>query len=642
MALQAGITDANLKKILRELYEQNKLTEEDFQLSESDVVQFFNPDQALDETIRLWRTMIEENFPVHVFALDPQVDEQNVYDAFNRRREMQLALAISVTRGRMALNQRLALSRQLALDISTIDLNRTVVAFSHDNDTFGWYFRPRVQAPPTESTNVGAFARTLWSTGPTECYDLRNRELEPGMRECEVLIVMPSFVTQVDFDVTTNWEKLARPGVTKRSYEEMIALGRRIHELRSGMCQVCDQDCFRPGDYERLMSRVEQLEKMLGMQTQTVNVPYEYEVSGTDLFDTGDVHLRPVLYDYYGLNFVEAGSELDAHVFLTGKNFHPSLTHVIVGGSESHTLTSATATPEVEVINRGLLQVKIKKLNDKLSDDGQFTVRVGTPSGLSDPLIIKSKPAKSTTKTGFDLKKATVWNAVVCDGCNFKGAQHGFGFTTGLATTLPLKYEPANQPLLPPVPGQQQAWAVARLTAKDSDGKEVKFSTPRGEESSVDTERLEFVLDKLEIPLNIMDRMGDPVEDDLQSKIEEALQKYPPLNHGKAFEISVDVYVKFSDWPAEKLLSPIKIKVDALTVCDDCNVAATGPPSPLSSNSTTTWSGSSTDERSQMQETIPHPSEENASIERVPIEVRSGGEISTSPQFKIRQPGPPR
>lgn len=505
--------------------------------------------------------MIEENFPIHVFALDPQVEEQNVYDAFNRRLELQLALAIGVAQRRFGLSQRLAMSRQLELEMATIDLNRTAVAFTHGNDTFGWYFRPRVQAPPTESTNIGALVRTLWSTGPTEHYDMKHRKLEPGIRECEALVAMPSFVTQVDFDITTNWEKLHKPGATKRSYEEMIALGSRIHTLRQQLYAVTDQDCYRPGDFSRLASRVEQMEKMLALQTHSVNVPYEYEISGTDLFDTGDAHLRPVLHDFHGLEYVKEGIKEEVHVFLTGKNFHPTLTHVIIGGSESH----STVPGEVEVISRELLQVKIKTLNKELSDK-EFVVRVGTPAGLSGPLTIPGKRT-SPKKTGFGLSEEPKWLGTLCNICDAAFCRTTrFTLHGQLPDQLVISYEPKYQPLLPSMqrPGVI-GWAVVRFTGKDSDGKAVKFLNSK-DPSYVDTEPLPIYFEdgKLTIPVRVNHRVpgrGPRFPRYMQDGIEEALSLMPPEHGGKPVELEGKIYAKFDQWPVTEFLTPIKISV---------------------------------------------------------------------------------
>ena len=400
IAVQSGILNQNLKRILRELNLRGKLN------APPEVIEgacFHSPAQS-QNTGPLWNILVREAFPLHVFALDPQVEEQNVYDAFARRREMQVALAYSVAKGAaFTAQQKLRMSRQLALDMTSIGLNRTAVAFSHGEDTFGWYFYPRVQSPPTESSNIGALLRTIWSTGPTDCYDQKHRKLEPGIRECEVLIAMPSFVTEVSFDVTTNWEALARPGVTKRSYEEMVAQAGRLHRLRMCLQEAGNEQCYRPGDWERLVSRIDQLEHMLGMQTHVVGVPYQYEQTGTDLFDLGKAHLRPVLHDYYGLQVLSSEKDNVAHVFLQGKNFHPTLTYVIVGGTESHT---TDGHGDVEIISRELLRVKISNLSSKLSVGNEFEVRVGTPAGVSEPLIIKATPPQPAPGSDFDWKAA--------------------------------------------------------------------------------------------------------------------------------------------------------------------------------------------------------------------------------------------
>ena len=388
LALQSGIFDRNLKKILNDLQASGGNVGE--HCAVSDNVQFYASD--CPEAVLHWETIIRQTFPLQVFNLDPIVEQQNAYDAFSRRREMQVALAFSVAKGTsLSADQKLKMSRKLALDEATIGLNRTAVAFAHGDDTFGWYFHPRIQTPPTESTNIGALARTIWSTGPTDNYDRKHRRLEPGIRDCEVLIAMPSFVTEVSFDVTTNWEKVARPGVTKRSYEEMIAQGGRLHRLRNCMQDPKNQNCYRPGDYGRLISRIDQLETMLGMQTHDVKLPYQYEQTGGGLFDSGKKQLRPTADYYYGLTYLDPALS-QADLFIAGKNFHPTLTHVIVGGSEQH--ISSGNDSIVEVISRELIRVRVGKLNESLSDPGRFEVRVATPAGMSNPLVVNKRTEK--------------------------------------------------------------------------------------------------------------------------------------------------------------------------------------------------------------------------------------------------------
>ena len=402
LALQSGILDRNLKKILKDLETKGLSAAE--QCAVSDSVQFYASN--CPDAVMLWETIIRQTFPLHVFNLDPIAEQQNAYDAFSRRREMQVALAFSVAKGTsFAADQKLKMSRKLALDEATIGLNRTAVAFAHSDDTFGWYFHPRIQTPPSESTNIGALARTIWSTGPTDHYDRKHRRLEPGIRDCEVLIAMPSFVTDVSFDVSTNWEKVARPGVTKRSYEEMVAQGGRLHRLRTCTQDPNNQHCYRPGDFGRLVSRMDQLETMLGMQTHDVKLPYQYEQAGSGLFDAGKKQLKPTVDYYYGLTYLDP-AQTKADFFISGKNFHPTLTYVVVGGSEQH-LNRANESA-VEVISRELICVRVGKLIESLSESGHFEVRVATPAGMSNPLVIhKRVEQKQATppehKSDYDL-----------------------------------------------------------------------------------------------------------------------------------------------------------------------------------------------------------------------------------------------
>jgi hypothetical protein len=452
LGVQAGLLNMNLRETLQALHREGQLPT-GIDAPSIQQVQLFNSEGAEGDRARaLWNALVQAQFPVHVFTLDPLVEEQNIYDAFSRRRELQLAMAFAVANGEMRADQAIKYSRQLSLDMATIALNRTVVAFAHENDTFGWYFHPRVQTPPEEKSNIEALARLLWETGPTRQYDWSHRRLEPGIRECEALVVMPGFVPTVRLEITSNWEKVAKPGRIKLEYEDMIDMGARVQQIKQFAAGVQDQQCYRAGDFQRLLSRVEQLEKMLPMQTYDVRLPFQYDLPGSELFDSGTKHLRPVLTGYYGLDTVSTTE--DAEVFLTGRNFHPTQTHVIAAGKEVHLgskstavttqqstttteppkPTTATETPkadatkvespksqqstntaevsanaEVEVISRELLKVRIKKVSTELSGN-QVRIRVATPAGVSNELTIPlKKPGGQSTTTpavfGYTLEK---------------------------------------------------------------------------------------------------------------------------------------------------------------------------------------------------------------------------------------------
>jgi hypothetical protein len=564
LALQSGILDVNLKKILDELRTEGKLSEQDAAVVCDEGLSFFDRHEPTyaQARVQLWQRIVREEFPLHVFTLDSQVEEQNVYDAFSSRREMQLALAYNVASGKCNLSQKLAYSRQLALDQADIALNRTVVGFSHGEDTFGWYFYPRVQTPPTESTNIGAFVRMLWSTGPTDHYALKHRKLEPGIRECEVLIAMPSFVADVSFDVTTNWERLTRPGVTKRSYEEMVAQAGRIHRMKCALGGNYDSNCYRPGDVERLFSRVDQLEQMLGMQTHVVNVPYECEQSGTDLFDLGNAQLRPALTGFYGLEYLqpkEGTTGLVAHMFVTGKNFHPTLTHGIVGGSESDTLgTGVGSMAEVEVINRELIRVRVGSLNKALSRKEAFQVRVGTPAGMSNPLFIPpNAPAAPAEKPkGWSFANAPQLAGTLCDEI---GLAERFTFITPVPRTITIEHDIAG-----PLPDRMSGRFIGELSAEKKDGTAILFGANA---KSLPLTPLALTL----VPGNYA---HDPASMTwtidgraLETEIRATITQFVVTSLSEEFTVTLSGYLTFDKYPVNKMLNAIKITVTPKPCC---------------------------------------------------------------------------
>ena len=406
LARQAGLVDLNIKRMLEELVLRGDLNESDCDNLRG--INFFDDQDVLQAT-HCWQKIVETQFPLQVFTLEPLVEEQNLVDALSRMREMQVALALSVAQGGWNVGQRVALARELALDMSTIGVNRTSVGFLHGMDSFGWYFHPRVQPPRVDKGNLKVFGQLCRRTGPTRSEDRSSYQIEPGVRECEVLIAMPSFVSRVEFDVTTNWESLACPGRSKRSYEEMVLQGCKLQNVRCCLEQAQGGGECRPGDIARLYSRVEQFEQMLGMQTLTVNVPFEYDQPATELFDQGDQQLEPEINGVYGVENMlakDGDDSVTAEFFVSGRNFHPTLTHVIVSGHESHSSGDAD-DPEVEIINRELIRVRTMLKTDKMAGDS-FEIRVGTPGGLSNPATVtkfaEKKTEETKTKSPFDWK----------------------------------------------------------------------------------------------------------------------------------------------------------------------------------------------------------------------------------------------
>ena len=157
---QAAVLERQLKDTLKDMKRAGHLplAGEDALIDGAQFANTAPPPES--QTQELWSTFVQTQYPMHVFDLDPDIDEQNIYDAFSQRRELQLAIAFAVANGNLRADQAIKYTRQMALDMATIDLNRTQVGFVHENDTFGWYFYPRVQAIDGEHSNLGNCLKT--------------------------------------------------------------------------------------------------------------------------------------------------------------------------------------------------------------------------------------------------------------------------------------------------------------------------------------------------------------------------------------------------------------------------------------------------------------------------------------------------
>ncbi|MCA9065515.1 MAG: hypothetical protein KDA96_20750, partial [Planctomycetaceae bacterium] len=252
------------------------------------------------ESIAAFNDYVACRWPIHVVAIDPVSQDQNVADSFSQRRELQLALSLAFTSGRIGAQNFMRMARQLELDMETVSLNRTVVGFSHGDDTFGWRFYPRVQSPDTKG-NLQTFAETLFTGGPSRDSILKHSRLEPGIRECTAIVIMPSFVPHVIFDVRTNWFRLTNPAKKELDLGDGVGLSAEITELRK-LTRECVQDRnrYRQDEVYRLTRAVDQLESRLPLQTTYVQMPFENSLGGFEFFNTGTPDLAPELKGFYG------------------------------------------------------------------------------------------------------------------------------------------------------------------------------------------------------------------------------------------------------------------------------------------------------------------------------------------------------
>ncbi len=170
-------------------------------------------------------------WPLYTFAVDPVTEQQNVQDTLSQRREMQLALSLAFASGAISVQSFTRYARRLEADYQTIDLNRTVVGFSHGDNTFGWRFYPRFQPPEIPGTLKVIGRDLIAGRSFTKRQELHERRLEPGQRECMAMVIMPSFVPYAEINVSSSWFSLTNPKHKSHSTKETVKLSQRLQAI---------------------------------------------------------------------------------------------------------------------------------------------------------------------------------------------------------------------------------------------------------------------------------------------------------------------------------------------------------------------------------------------------------------------------
>ena len=410
VAVECGLLDRQLKRDIKATAER-KGSHALVGLSDADSLLFYEKDPT-PEAEDAFERYVRARWPMIVFSLDPFVDQQNIADAYSLRRDLQLALAFSFATGKISFSQLYQFNRKIEQDSETIALNRTVTAFSHGDETFGWRFYPRFQNPPPERSNFQVLGNMLIRGGPGRNYQMNNSKLESGMRELTAVIIMPSFLERVRFDVTGNWFPLHDPDEMEVPTSRMIEQGRQVLELRRSLetPEICEH--YRSDDLDRLKVRVDQLEAMLPMQTRRVQVPYENALGGFQLFTPGSTALVPEVTGFEGVDTVEEGKATDIMIF--GRHFSLHETKVVVGGKvlvpddAIPATTKSLGSTQVDIVSREVVHLKlpadvrptlIRNVADnelakagKLKPTPYVELFLATPTGLSNRLLIPYKP----------------------------------------------------------------------------------------------------------------------------------------------------------------------------------------------------------------------------------------------------------
>lgn len=337
-----------------------------------------------EEARTVFNEYVRLRFPIHVFALDPTNQEQNIADQLSRSREMQLALSLAFVTGNISAGRMTRFARRVELEAETISLNRTQIAFSHGDDVFGWRFQPRFQTPPTPG-NLTALAQTI-AGGPTREADRRQLELEPGIRECVALVIMPSFVPYATFETRSNWYRLNNPKSTQFDTLKLLELSKKVQRARTMAQAVCDSGQYRSGDVAGLLTRVNQLSAGLPMQNMIAQLPYENTRGGFELFNVGVTDLNPELRSWYGAPGVSVKN--GTSLFLVGDGFSVHETSVVVGNK----LISGDA---LSLLSRQVMRVNVPPGIQTVTRSGHpfAEATVATPYGVSQVLYIPALDA---------------------------------------------------------------------------------------------------------------------------------------------------------------------------------------------------------------------------------------------------------
>jgi hypothetical protein len=360
---------------------------------------YFLPDpppecrQAFNEYVRI-------RWPIRIFALDPYIQEQNIADSLSTRREIQLALSIAFTNGQINARQLTRFARRLEAEYETIDLNRTQVGFGHGENVFGWRFYPRYQTPDTDS-NLTVFVRDMLIGGPTRNQLLRQRRLEPGMRECVAIVMMPSFVPYLTLDTVSNWFPITNPKHKVLDIAQAMRLSRTVTTIKNERSGVVDAEHYRPGDFERLLRRADQLEARLPTQTLVSPVPILNTYGGFEMFANGTTDLAPELFGWYGAPGIDPTADTTT-LFLVGDHFSPLRTKVLVGNEQ---VQPAYQT----MLSRQVMQVSFNKPQYALAGPNGKEIRIhlATPYGVTRELSVPwIKQIPSDPPPGFTFGDA--------------------------------------------------------------------------------------------------------------------------------------------------------------------------------------------------------------------------------------------
>ena len=227
---------------------------------------FFEPEPS-EQALHAFQKYVDMKWPLRVYAIEPVIAQQNVADAFGRRKFSAIDLVgLEPTAGRSGRFTGVEAQRQAADDETAIRLNPTMVGFGAGQSTFGWIFYPRLQ------TNGGKRGRlitdiALLASGRVPDPTGSDQSIEPGQRECTALVEMPNFVPKIEFVTVANWFRTSEVGDGQKSdLEKAAVLGRKLVLAEEALNRAKVEGHYRPEEYQIASERLSQLKSLMPTQ----------------------------------------------------------------------------------------------------------------------------------------------------------------------------------------------------------------------------------------------------------------------------------------------------------------------------------------------------------------------------------------
>ena len=340
-----------------------------------------------DAAFHTFEKYVEAKWPLRVYAIEPVIAQQNVADVFARRSQSAFDLVGSGLIGPARAIAGIGSDHRAGEDETAIRLNPTMVGFGAGQSTFGWIFYPRIQTSGGRSGRLLTDVALLLNGRVPDPIG-SDQSIEPGQRECTVLIEMPNFIPKIEFITVADWFRTSDVGDGQKSDLKWASiLGRKLVAAENALdkAQVEGQWQYRPEEYQIAKDRLMQLRDLMPTQRLVVRVPFSGDHNDSRIFCSQGLQLRPSLSGWHGKPPVR-GEE--STIFLEGSNFSVHDTHVIAGGRVAASV----------LVSRNVLEVTIAKdAAPTPSENGTplLDLNVATPNGLSNHLLIPMSCADS-------------------------------------------------------------------------------------------------------------------------------------------------------------------------------------------------------------------------------------------------------